>query len=214
VHSGDATSRAPTRGMLVGDDPPARRFGLRPASSGDIERISDIWHRGWRDGHLGRVPAPLLRHRRPQDFLALVPPRLERTTVATLGPVVVGFVTVHDDEVEQVYVDDAARGGGVADALLAHSEAVICARRDRAWLAVVAGNARARRFYERNGWSNFGGFDNPAPVSGGAPIAVPALCYEKGRTPSDPGPQRRDERLDQHRQQVGRQGTSRYAQAR
>jgi GNAT superfamily N-acetyltransferase len=77
---------------------------------------------------------------------------LGTTTVATIGPVVVGFVALHDDEVEQLYVDAAARGTGVAAALLAHGESVIGATHDRAWLAVVPGNARARRFYELAGW--------------------------------------------------------------
>ena len=45
----------------------------------------------------------------------------------------------------------------------------------RAWLAVVAGNARARRFYERQGFTDEGPFDYPA--AGG--IAVPCHRYTK-----------------------------------
>ncbi len=41
-----------------------------------------------------------------------------------------------------------------------------------AWLAVVAGNARARRFYERSGWSDRGQFDYAAASDHG-PIPVP-----------------------------------------
>jgi hypothetical protein len=44
-----------------------------------------------------------------------------------------------------------------------------------AWLAVVPGNARARRFYERRGWADDGPFDYLAP--GG--IAVPCRRYVK-----------------------------------
>jgi ribosomal protein S18 acetylase RimI-like enzyme len=71
------------------------------------------------------------------------------------------------------------RGVGRSKALLAHGEAVIGERWPRAWLAVVAGNARARRFYERQGWSDAGLFDNPAPAPGGGTIPVPAHRYEK-----------------------------------
>jgi RimJ/RimL family protein N-acetyltransferase len=37
--------------------------------------------------------------------------------------------------------------------LLDRGEEIVRATYDRAWLAVVAGNARARRFYERAGWA-------------------------------------------------------------
>jgi ribosomal protein S18 acetylase RimI-like enzyme len=153
---------------------------LRPAIAADVEDVTRIWHLGWRDGHLGHVPDALLRQRQePGDFRGLVLDRLDTTTVATVGSQVVGFVTVHDDEVQQIYVDAAARGTGVATTLLGHGEVTIGRRFDRAWLAVVAGNARARRFYERHGWSDAGRFDYVARTTDGATIAVPAHRYEK-----------------------------------
>ena len=64
-----------------------------------------------------------------------------------------GFVMVVGDEVEQVFVGPAGRGAGVAAVLLAEAERQVAAGgHDEAWLAVVAGNARARRFYEKCGW--------------------------------------------------------------
>jgi RimJ/RimL family protein N-acetyltransferase len=45
-------------------------------------------------------------------------------------------------------------------------------------LAVVAGNTRARRFYERNGWSDEGPFEHHAPSDSG-PIVVPPHRYVK-----------------------------------
>jgi GNAT superfamily N-acetyltransferase len=179
----------------------ARPAVLRPATDADIDPICTIWRRGWRDGHLGHVPAALLPHRRLGDFRALVPARLDRTTVATTELGVVGFVTWHDDEIEQLYVDAPARGTGLAATLLAHGETVIGERFDRAWLAVVAGNIRARRFYERSGWSDAGAFDNPAPTAGDATIPVPALRYEKRLTPALPD--------DHSRQSEGGRGAGR-----
>ena len=167
---------------------------LRPATPDDIEALAALWHRAWRDGHLGHVPEALLPHRQLEDFRRRVPARIPLTTVATMASGVVGFVTVHDDEVEQVYVAQEARGGGVADALLRHAERAIAARFDTAWLAVVSGNARARRFYERNGWRDAGGFDYAAEIAGGT-LPVPSRRYEKpvtrGEDPRAPGSQGR-----------------------
>jgi GNAT superfamily N-acetyltransferase len=151
---------------------------LRDARAGDEAAIADIWYRGWRDGHLGYVPDELSAHRHPVDFAERVPARLAQTTVATVASRVVGFVTVHEDEIEQMYVDESARGTGVADALLRHGEHVIADQFDVAWLAVVAGNTRARRFYGRNGWRDASAIDYAAEVAGDT-VPVPCRRYEK-----------------------------------
>ena len=151
---------------------------LRGAESGEVDAIAAVWHAGWRDGHLGHVPAALHQHRTLQDFRERVPQRLQTTTVATIGSAVVGFVVVRDDEIEQVYVAEDSRGSGVAEALLARGESIVAERHDRAWLAVVAGNVRARRFYQRNGWRDAGAIDYPAETAG-EPLAVPCRRYEK-----------------------------------
>jgi GNAT superfamily N-acetyltransferase len=64
-----------------------------------------------------------------------------------------GFVAVHDEWLEALYVLPRAWGSGHADEL--HDAAVMeLGRRDvaiaRLW--VLDGNVRARRFYERHGW--------------------------------------------------------------
>lgn len=153
-------------------------YALRPATEADLEAIAEIWYRGWLDGHLGHVPDGVRQYRQPAHFRERVPPRLSQTTVAVAEGEVVGFVMLHDDEVEQVYVAERARGGPVATALLQYAEERIARRFDSAWLAVVAGNARARRFYERNGWSDAGGFDYPAEIPGGT-FPIPCRRYEK-----------------------------------
>jgi len=151
---------------------------LRAATPDDADVIATVWHSGWPEGHLGHVPDTLLLHRRLADFRARVPALLDRTTVATIGQNVAGFVMVHNDELEQIYVAEAARGGGVAAALLRHGENEIGERFDLAWLAVVAGNTRARRFYERNGWQDAGVFEHQAPIEGGS-VPLAAHRYEK-----------------------------------
>ena len=158
-------------------------FNLRPAAEADTDAITAVWHAGWPDGHLGNVPDELLEHRRLADFRRLVTARIDATTVAASEDGVIGFVTVHEDEVEQMYVAKSARGSGVAAKLLTHAEQTIANRHDLAWLAVVAGNVRARRFYERQGWQDAGAFDYYAEVDGGT-FTVPCRRYEKPLTRS------------------------------
>lgn len=160
-------------------------FTLRSATGGDVDAIATVWYAGWPDGHLGNVPDELVQHRRRlDDFVRLVTPRIATTTVA-ISNSVVGFVTIHDDEVEQVYVDQSVRATGVAATLMGHAEATIAERFDMAWLAVVAGNARARRFYARQGWRDAGPFDYYAEIDGGT-FSVPCHRYEKQLTSGQP----------------------------
>ncbi len=152
---------------------------LRPASPEDADEIGAIWSQGWPEAHEGRVPDELLEHRSPADLRARVPSMLETATVAIVDGRPVGFTVISRDEVEQIYVADRHRGAGIAAQLLAHAEAVIAGRFDRAWLAVVAGNERARRFYERHGWRDLGTFDHMVWTTDGRSIPVPCRRYEK-----------------------------------
>ena len=151
---------------------------LRPMRDDDSDAVAAIWREGWVAGHLGNVPPALIAHRRPDDFRAWVIGQVDATTVALLGGCVVGFVTVRGDEVEQMYVASAARGSGVGDVVLQAGEQIVARRHRTAWLAVVAGNARARRFYERNGWRDAGPITYAAHVDGGT-FDVPCRRYEK-----------------------------------
>ncbi|GAB3417405.1 GNAT family N-acetyltransferase [Flindersiella endophytica] len=152
---------------------------LRPAGSGDSPAVARIWHDGWPDGHLGHVPDELVAARTAESFHRRAAERVADTTIATVGDDVAGFVMVVDDEVEQVYVSSTHRGTGIAGLLLAEAERQVrVAGHKQAWLAVVAGNARARRFYERNGWVDDGAFDYQAGGAG-EPITVPCHRYVK-----------------------------------
>jgi GNAT superfamily N-acetyltransferase len=163
-------------------DPDVR---IRTATPADAQAVADIWHAGWPDGHRGHVPDELVAVRTETSFRRRAAERVADTVVAEVGGVVVGFTMVVDDEVEQVYVAATHRGSGVADALLADAEDRIrAAGHSRAWLAVVAGNARARRFYERRGWVDDGPLVYPAEGPDG-PIDVPAHRYVKDLSDSE-----------------------------
>jgi GNAT superfamily N-acetyltransferase len=152
---------------------------LRQATAKDAPRIAEIWHLGWRDGHLGFVPQELVAARHQDSFGTRAAQRIDDTTVAVIDGDIAGFVMVVGDEVEQVYVATRHRGTGVADTLLTEAERQVArAGHSTAWLAVVAGNTRARRFYERRGWADAGPFTYAAAGQDG-PISVPARRYVK-----------------------------------
>jgi GNAT superfamily N-acetyltransferase len=152
---------------------------LRPAQPRDVDEIAAIWHQGWRDGHLGHVPDSLTAARTEDSFRLRAGQRVGETVVASVDGAVAGFIMVTGDEVEQVYVSAAHRGTGVAAVLLAEAERLVkAAGYPRAWLAVVAGNDRARRFYARQGWTDDGLIDYPAATADG-PIHIPAHRYVK-----------------------------------
>ncbi len=157
----------------------ASQVTLRAARAEDATDIAEIWHLGWRDGHLGFVPKELVDVRTEASFRTRASERISDTTVASVDGAVAGFVMVVDDEVEQVYVAAAHRGTGVAKVLIGEAERQVRANgHTNAWLAVVAGNGRARAFYERAGWVDEGPFDYAAAAGDGT-IAVPCRRYTK-----------------------------------
>ena len=157
----------------------ASPFRLRPATHDDAPEVARIWYAGWQEAHLGNVPDELVTARPRDSFDRRAAERGADTVVAEADGQVAGFVMVQGDEVDQVYLDTGHRGSGMAAALLTAAErAVLASGHRRAWLAVVPGNTRARRFYERRGWHDEGSYEHPAPVGDGH-VLVPAHRYTK-----------------------------------
>jgi GNAT superfamily N-acetyltransferase len=152
---------------------------IRPARAEDAGAIAEIWRLGWHDGHDGLVPQELVDVRTPESFHERAAQRVPDTTIAAVEGAVAGFVMVVDDELEQMYVSADHRGTGLAQALIAEAERQVRANgHAKAWLAVVAGNARARRFYERTEWVDEGGFEYEA-AAGDRTVFVPCRRYTK-----------------------------------
>ena len=115
--------------------------------------LARLWYDGWQDGHAAVVPAALTRARTLASFAERMAAAL--ADVRVIGPqrAPLGFSMLKGDELNQFYVAAAARGAGVAAALIADAETRLSERGvETAWLACAVGNARAARFYEKSGW--------------------------------------------------------------
>jgi putative acetyltransferase len=142
----------------------AAAFTLRPYQAADEDSAIELWRRTW------QIAYPRL------DFTARVDwwrARWRNELVATARIVVaessgrlVGFVTVDPTSgyLDQIVVAPEAWGSALAGALLAEAKRLSPAGLD---LAVNADNARAIRFYEKQGFVVTGGDVNPRS---GAPI--------------------------------------------
>lgn len=152
---------------------------LRAATHEDRDAVADLWHRGWHDAHPGHVPDGLTAARTRSAFGERTPAMLPVTTLADDAGSVAGFVMVVGDEVEQVYVAAGHRGTGLAETLLDEAERQVgSAGHGEAWLAVVEGNTRARRFYERRGWADGGALPYEV-TAGGQTFLSPCRRYVK-----------------------------------
>jgi GNAT superfamily N-acetyltransferase len=148
---------------------------LRPAEPADAAAVAGVHVRAWQEGYHGLLPAEYLDTLRLEDRMhrytfGRTDPGAPMTLVALRHGVVCGFVTTGPSpdedlagaaEVHALYVDPAAWGTGVGRRLMAG------ARRDlrrqgyaEAALWVLAGNARAERFYGADGWRPDGGRRN------------------------------------------------------
>ncbi|AKF11416.1 GNAT family N-acetyltransferase [Sandaracinus amylolyticus] len=139
---------------------------IRLARVDDADALARVHVEGWRWGYRGLLPDAFLdglsvpdRAARWRDILARDAPR-ERTWVALDDHDAQGFVSigpgrgVPDDvaELYAMYVTSRAAGTGVARVLMEHAIDALRADSRRAILWVLEHNARARRFYEREGW--------------------------------------------------------------
>ena len=118
--------------------------------------VARIHVRAWQEGYRGLIPAGFLEQMRPEDRAPRYTfgrPTGPQTTVALRDGSIVGFATVIDSELAALHVDPSAWRSGIGTALIAHARSAIAATgASEAHLWLLAGNSRAQRFYERDGW--------------------------------------------------------------
>lgn len=152
---------------------------LRRATEDDFAPLTMLWAEGWDTGHLNHAPKALIKlrtadsfHQRLRGFgddLKVVGPRGEPT----------GFVAFKANSIDQFYVRADQIGTGLAADLLAAAEAELEARGHKiARLDCGTGNDRARRFYNKNGWTEIGIEDATVDTSQG-PFVLPLILFSK-----------------------------------
>lgn len=155
---------------------------VRPAHIMDFAPLARLWWQGWQDGHMARVADALVARRTQESFIDRLAVALPH--VRTVGPIgaPMGFHLVKNDELNQLYVDEASRGSGIAALLMADAEdRMLEGGFTQAWLACAVGNVRAARFYEKVGWSRAETQTIPTEIPGGwFPLKI--WRYEKRLT--------------------------------
>ena len=136
--------------------------------------------RAWQVGYRGLLRSAYLDSLRAEDrAVRYTFGRAEgpQTTVAVDGGgELVGFATIHGAELCALHVDPDAWGRGVGGALIAQARADLAAAGvTEAHVWVLAGNTRAERFYQRDGWTT-GGTRRSDTVWG---AAVDELAYRR-----------------------------------
>jgi ribosomal protein S18 acetylase RimI-like enzyme len=140
---------------------------LRPASPLDALDAARVHVRSWQSGYRGILPDDYLDAQRPEDRAARYTfadpdPSKPATIVALDDSVLCGFVTTgpaHErtagaGHLMALYVDPARWGRGIGRALLDEGRRQLSMRGYReAVLWVLAGNHRAERCYQADGWS-------------------------------------------------------------
>lgn len=126
---------------------------IRLARQEDHQAIVEIWHAGWHEAHAKLVAPSILSFREIDHFWLWLESSTDEFLVAIRDDAVTGFVATNGAELVKLYVAPSARSTGAAAALLASGEGRIADNGFAdAVLYCTAGNARAERFYRREGW--------------------------------------------------------------
>ena len=159
--------------MMVSEDDAAGALGVmvRCAELGDAPALAQVHVAAWRAGYAGLLPAEFLGGLDVSESLS----RWEKWLSDESALSVRCLVAVSDDggvagmcavgparderhegigELRMLNVDPARWGGGFGAALLRRAQSALSEMGyDEAYLWVLEGNDRARRFYSRHGWA-------------------------------------------------------------
>ncbi|BBZ39648.1 GNAT family N-acetyltransferase [Mycobacterium conspicuum] len=155
---------------------------VRPAVPEDAHDVASVQVRSWQWAYRGLIAQSYLDGLDPETYsgtytFGRIGIGLPYTLVAVDASTIRGLATTgrcrdaelsNCGELMAIYVDPAHVGTGVGRALIAAARERLRTVYPQAALWVLDGNARARRFYERDGW----GFDGTRRTRtyGGAPV--------------------------------------------
>jgi GNAT superfamily N-acetyltransferase len=132
---------------------------LRRARVGDEQAVAEVHVRSWQVGYRGLIADDYLDGLRPEDRAARYTFGVDDPlTIVAVTDRIRGFATLSPEagELRSFYVDPGAWGTGLGRALIVEAERRLAQRNAVAGLWVLAGNVRARRFYEAGGWRTDG----------------------------------------------------------
>jgi len=152
---------------------------VRAALADEISAAAHLWHATWHEAHASIVPAALVRLRTVENFAERLSRFGDDLRVAGPEGAPIGLCAIRGAELDQLFVAKAARGTGLAGALLADGEGRLLARGVvQANLDCARGNQHAARFYERNGWQHEGPMLASLVTSAG-PFKLEVLKFRK-----------------------------------
>jgi GNAT superfamily N-acetyltransferase len=140
---------------------------VRAAVPEDAYEVACVQVRSWQWAYRGLIAQTYLDSLEPETWagrytFGRVGIGLPSTLVAVDGSTICGLATTglcrdkdlsNFAELMAIYVDPTHVGTGVGSVLITAARERLCAVSTQAALWVLDGNARARRFYERDGWS-------------------------------------------------------------
>ena len=140
---------------------------VRPVVPQDAYNVARVQVRSWQWAYRGLIAQSYLDSLEPETWagrytFGRIGIGLPSTLVAVDGSTICGLVTTglcRDEdlpncgELMAIYVDPAQVGTGVGRLLITAARQRLRAVSAQAALWVLDGNVRARRFYERDGWS-------------------------------------------------------------
>jgi GNAT superfamily N-acetyltransferase len=157
-------------------------YVIRPAEQTELDELAALWHQAWHDAHAQIVPTELIRLRPVEHFRQQIDASLANTRVVGAVGAPLGLCLIKGAELYQLFVAQAARGTGVAAALIDEAETRLARQGvETAWLACAIGNIRAARFYEKRGWRRTGTMINAAQTVSGE-FRLEVWRYEKSLT--------------------------------
>jgi GNAT superfamily N-acetyltransferase len=167
---------------------------VRVATLDDADAIAEVHVASWRGAYAGLLPASILDalsvERRAVGWREQLVAAEQTTWVALDSGTVVGFASVgpgRDVDAERlgelyaIYVAPPGWGRAVGHALHQAAVTELGLTYDEAVLWVLDGNARARRFYERQGWSP----DGAVKQEQRGEVVLNEVRYRRSLAPAD-----------------------------